>query len=155
VICTLSIKVGDAWISKEDGGENSDIEPVKGGLSDAFKRAAVSWGIGRYLYGLDTGWHAIQEGWANGKGIDISTKGAGHTGWVPYPKLPAWALPTPAGKAAEPRPASSGAAPTSHTCAKEGCGAQVSDALAKWCTDKGLPIMCRTHVEGERTAGAK
>jgi hypothetical protein len=42
------------WITKYDGAEDSDKEPVKGGLSDSMKRAAVQWGIGRYLYGMDT-----------------------------------------------------------------------------------------------------
>lgn len=39
-----------------DGAENTDIEPVKGGLSDAYKRAAVKWGIGRYLYDMEAAW---------------------------------------------------------------------------------------------------
>ena len=38
------------WISKSDGADDSNIEGAKGGLSDAFKRAAVKFGIGRYLY---------------------------------------------------------------------------------------------------------
>jgi hypothetical protein len=57
-LCTISIydeELGQ-WIEKTDGAEDSDIEPVKGGLSDAFKRAAVKWNIGRYLYGLSTVW---------------------------------------------------------------------------------------------------
>lgn len=36
--------------SREDGAGDTDFEAEKGGLSDAFKRAAVQWGIGRYLY---------------------------------------------------------------------------------------------------------
>lgn len=57
VLCGLSIRcpsVNDildgAWVTKWDGAEASDIEAVKGGLSGAMKRAAVQWGIGRYLY---------------------------------------------------------------------------------------------------------
>jgi len=51
VICTLSIRSSDGeWISKSDGAGDTDVEGEKGGLSDAFKRAAVKWGIGRYLY---------------------------------------------------------------------------------------------------------
>ena len=52
IICKLSIKVDDEWITKEDGAENTKVEAVKGGLSGAMKRAAVQWGIGRYLYNL-------------------------------------------------------------------------------------------------------
>lgn len=42
--------IGYQWITKWDGAEDTDIEAVKGGLSSAMKRAAVQWGIGRYLY---------------------------------------------------------------------------------------------------------
>lgn len=50
VLCGLSIKIGDEWVTKWDGAEQTDIEAMKGGLSDAMKRAAVQWGLGRYLY---------------------------------------------------------------------------------------------------------
>ena len=50
IICTLSVRFGDEWISKEDGAGDTKIEGDKGGISDAFKRAACRWGIGRYLY---------------------------------------------------------------------------------------------------------
>lgn len=56
VICTLSIRVGEQWISKSDGAGDTAVEGEKGGISDALKRAAVKWGIGRYLYGLETPW---------------------------------------------------------------------------------------------------
>jgi len=56
VICTISIRVGDDWVSKADGSGDSDIEGEKGGISGAFKRAAVKWGIGRYLYDMPTPW---------------------------------------------------------------------------------------------------
>jgi len=53
VICTISIKNAEgAWVSKSDGAGDTDHEGEKGGISDAFKRAAVKWGIGRYLYRL-------------------------------------------------------------------------------------------------------
>lgn len=35
---------------REDGAGDTEFEAEKGGLSDAFKRAAVQWGVGRYLY---------------------------------------------------------------------------------------------------------
>jgi len=38
-------------VSKADIGDSEKIEPNKGAVSDALKRAAVLWGIGRYLYG--------------------------------------------------------------------------------------------------------
>lgn len=49
------------WITKWDGAEDSDIEPVKGGLSDSMKRAAVQWGIGRILYSMDAVWVDIEK----------------------------------------------------------------------------------------------
>ena len=57
VLCTLGIKVNDEgelgdWVYKTDGADNTEIERVKGGLSNAMKRAGVQWGIGRYLYKL-------------------------------------------------------------------------------------------------------
>lgn len=55
-VCEIGIRVGEEWIWKADGAGDSDIEAEKGALSDAFKRAAVRWGIGRYLYDLDSPW---------------------------------------------------------------------------------------------------
>lgn len=50
VECTLFLRVDGEWIGKSDIGTPSDIEPDKGAVSDALKRAAVHWGIGRELY---------------------------------------------------------------------------------------------------------
>lgn len=61
-ICGLSVydcERGD-WVTKYDGAENTDIEPIKGGLSDSFKRAACVWGIGRYLYELGGIWVEVE-----------------------------------------------------------------------------------------------
>ena len=50
-LCGISIYFeGKGFITKWDGAEDSDIEPIKGGLSDSMKRSAVQWGIGRVLY---------------------------------------------------------------------------------------------------------
>jgi hypothetical protein len=57
VLCTLSIKNPEgAWVSKCDGAGDTAVEGEKGGISDAFKRAAVKWGVGRYLYNLNDVW---------------------------------------------------------------------------------------------------
>ena len=63
-ICTISVWDDEKkeWISKEDGAENTDFEPTKGGLSDAMKRCAVQWGIGRYLYKLPPMWVSLKDG---------------------------------------------------------------------------------------------
>lgn len=60
-VCAIGIKVGEEWIWKEDGAGDSDIEAEKGALSDAFKRAAVRWGIGRYLYDIPSPWVELDE----------------------------------------------------------------------------------------------
>lgn len=64
-LCVIHIfdKEKNLWISKTDGAENTDIEPVKGGLSDAYKRAAVKWGIGRYLYDMEAAWVDVDPGY--------------------------------------------------------------------------------------------
>ena len=57
VICRLSVYCTEKkeWIAKENGSPETDIESFKGGISGAFKRVASSgYGIGRYLYELDT-----------------------------------------------------------------------------------------------------
>ena len=88
VLCGISIRVGDEWVTKWDGAENTDIEEVKGGLSGAMKRAAVQWGIGRYLYKLDESFANVSD---SGK-LRGKTKDGKTFKWDP-PQLPAWALP--------------------------------------------------------------
>ena len=62
-LCGISIYMEDRkeWLTKWDGAEDTDIEPVKGGLSDSMKRAAVQWGIGRVLYKMGTVWVLIEQ----------------------------------------------------------------------------------------------
>lgn len=67
VICRIGIKVGDEWIWKSDGAGDTAVEGEKGGISDAYKRAAVKWGIGRYLYRLDAVWAPCETYERNGK----------------------------------------------------------------------------------------
>lgn len=61
------------WITKSNGAGDSDIEAEKGAISDAFKRAAVLWGIGRYLYELPNVWVDLDT-YTNAKG-DIQVRG--------------------------------------------------------------------------------
>lgn len=93
VLCGLSVKVGNEWVTKWDGADNTDIEAVKGGLSGSMKRAAVHWGIGRYLYDLEENFGKVEEA-----GIyRAKTKEGEWFTWSP-PKLPAWAIPGGASK---------------------------------------------------------
>lgn len=61
------VRVPDEWIWKADGAGDSDVEAEKGALSDAFKRAAVKWGVGRYLYDLDSPWVELETYEKNGQ----------------------------------------------------------------------------------------
>jgi hypothetical protein len=65
IMCSLTI----FGVTKSDVGTASMSEPLKGAVSDALKRAAVKFGIGRYLYEIGM----------------VSTKEEG--------ALPDWALP--------------------------------------------------------------
>jgi len=53
VYAGVAIRVNDEWVWKWDTGAESNMEKEKGLASDAFKRAAVKWGVGRFLYDLD------------------------------------------------------------------------------------------------------
>jgi hypothetical protein len=80
-VCKLTCCIGGHWLSKMDVGGPSEQEDEgdrrKAAASDALKRAAVKWGLARYIYRLPRV-------------------------WVPYdpkakqltpPELPPWALP--------------------------------------------------------------
>jgi Rad52/22 family double-strand break repair protein len=49
-------------ISKADAGSASNFEQTLGAVSHCFKRAAVHWGIGRYLYDLPMAWVPVERG---------------------------------------------------------------------------------------------
>jgi len=96
VVCGLSIRTkGNGWITKWDGADNTHIEEVKGGLSSAMKRAAVQWGIGRYLYKLPV---TFAEVFDDDAGIfkhfikDKQSNKKMRVSWTP-PPLPEWAVP--------------------------------------------------------------
>src|SRR3546814_7172992 len=67
LICTISILCGDQWISKSDGAGDTAVEGEKGAISDAFKRCAVKWGVGRYLYDIDAVWAECVTYESNGR----------------------------------------------------------------------------------------
>jgi Rad52/22 family double-strand break repair protein len=49
-------------VSKSDAGSASNFEQSLGAVSHCFKRAAVHWGIGRYLYNLPLNWIPVDKG---------------------------------------------------------------------------------------------
>lgn len=95
IICALKCKIGDAWVVKCDGADKTNIEATKGGLSNAMKRAAVHYGIGRYLYRLDTTFVTLVQGKPeSADDIPAFVKDLGGRHYFKRPKLPSWALPT-------------------------------------------------------------
>lgn len=60
VVCRLRLRLGGKWIAKCDVGSPSEQpdagDRLKAAFSDALKRAAVKFGIGRYLYRLKAEW---------------------------------------------------------------------------------------------------
>jgi hypothetical protein len=85
LLCRLRIKVGDEWVTRCGVGSPSEQPDAgdrkKAAESDALKRAAVKFGVGRYLYRLPKYW----LGWD-----------AARRQFTQRPTLPAWALPKPA-----------------------------------------------------------
>jgi hypothetical protein len=63
VRCAISVTDGDRTVTKEDAApyKASDIEALKGVYSDAEKRAAVHFGIGRYLYRFKAPWVELRN----------------------------------------------------------------------------------------------
>ena len=61
IVCNIGIRLAGDWVWKADGAGATDMEAEKGTLSDAFKRAAVRWGIGRYLYDLKAPWLTLEK----------------------------------------------------------------------------------------------
>jgi hypothetical protein len=65
-LCGISVRVTyedgvTEWVTKWDGAECTDFEPIKGGLSDSMKRCAFQWSIGRYLYDIETQYVDVEE----------------------------------------------------------------------------------------------
>jgi hypothetical protein len=60
VTCRLRVRLGGGWVEKMDVGSPSDQpdegDKRKAAFSDALKRCAVKFGVGRYLYRLPQQW---------------------------------------------------------------------------------------------------
>lgn len=62
-VCNIGVRMPSSeWIWKADGAGATDVEGEKGMLSDALKRAAVRWGVGRYLYEMKSPWVELKDG---------------------------------------------------------------------------------------------
>jgi hypothetical protein len=82
VVCRLRLRLGDEWVVKVDVGGPSEQQDggdrMKAAFSDALKRAAVKFGVGRYLYRLPAQW------------VDYDPQ---RRQFARPPQLPAFALP--------------------------------------------------------------
>ncbi|MFA6271103.1 MAG: Rad52/Rad22 family DNA repair protein [Candidatus Paceibacterota bacterium] len=99
IICRLWYRhpeiTGGNWEWKENGAGQSEIEPFKGGLSDAEKRAFEQLGGGRYLYSLEESFAEVSDkqtertpNWAK-----MSEKQGGEAYYWGPPALPDFAIP--------------------------------------------------------------
>ncbi len=95
ILCGISAKIDGEWVTKYDGAGETAIESIKGGFSDSMKRAAVQWGIGRYLYNLEENWVDIKERGQNYISTKVKVNGKDEfvKGYWDTPILPNWALP--------------------------------------------------------------
>lgn len=70
MFCSIGILFENGWVWKSDCGTESQVEKQKGEASDAFKRAAVMWGVGRFLYSK--------------KIVKLPVKQNNNNKWLPY-----------------------------------------------------------------------
>lgn len=92
VVCRLAVRMhrGGEWVTKTDVGSTSEQpdggDRLKAAFSDALKRAAVKFGIGRYLYRLKSEW------------VDYDPQ---KKQLLQKPELPVWGKPGPSKSAGE------------------------------------------------------
>ena len=61
---TIKIEIGNVKIERNDWAEDTAIGPIKGGASNAFKRAGTQFGFGRELYNYPTVYVQFEGDWA-------------------------------------------------------------------------------------------
>jgi len=95
-ICTITANVMGVVIKKEDAADCTDIESIKGGISDSLKRTAVKFGIGRYLYKLTENFAECttnRPAYGDKSWTRVVDKKTNTTFWWKAPTLPAEFLP--------------------------------------------------------------
>ncbi len=99
-VCGITIHGENRSVTKWDGAEYTQIEALKGALSDSMKRCAVQWGIGRYLYKLDVEFAKCQLVEFRRDAINCHThfpdkKNRNIKNLISWenPQLPIWAIP--------------------------------------------------------------
>jgi hypothetical protein len=63
----IMVRAGSEWVTRTDGAElgANKANSLKTGISDSFKRAAVKYGVGRYIRRLPKAWHKVKAGWGH------------------------------------------------------------------------------------------
>jgi len=113
-----------AGVTRSDAGEASgEEEPVKSAVSDALKRCAVQFGIGRYLRDVTPIWAPYDSAKRRFK---------------ERPSLKSAPAPEPRGKASAPAPA-----PAAATCAL--CGDELTRARTTYCANRWGQAYCTRH----------
>ena len=89
--CSISIATGGGWIQKSDGAGGreasktgkglSESEANKADYSEAFKRTAVCWKVGRYFYLVPEQWVDLDQ-WGNPVDVPILPEWATPEGWI-------------------------------------------------------------------------
>jgi hypothetical protein len=126
VMCRLRCRIGGEWVSRTDVGGPSEQpdagDRVKAAFSDALKRAAVKFGVGRYLYRLPAQW------------CDWDAQ---RRQFVKPPMLPPWALPAS-------RTAANGTATAGKPLAANGKAASAYSCLGRRLALVGQTSSCWT-----------
>jgi hypothetical protein len=133
VVCRLRLRVGGEWLTKVDVGGPSE-QPDEGdrrkaAFSDALKRAAVKFGVGRYLYRLPSQW------------VDYDPQ---KRQFVKPPRVPESSLPV----RREPKPAAAAATPAKKQPAAKAAAKVAGHALPA----NGAELKQRLHDYDARLA---
>lgn len=94
----LTLIIDGKELTKEDGASKTGIEGHKGAISGSHKRVASKFGIGRYLYDLDTVFAEVSMEKQNGKEWIMQSHREKSSGkyikyWFKKPSLPDFAKP--------------------------------------------------------------
>jgi hypothetical protein len=80
-ICNIRVRLPNGeWVKRSGAAGNTKVSAIKGGASDAFKRAASKLGVGHYLYYLPNTWAELKP---QGESYVLAES----------PALPKWAQP--------------------------------------------------------------
>jgi hypothetical protein len=130
VVCRLRLRMGGEWITKMDVGGPSEQpdsgDRMKAAFSDALKRAAVKFGVGRYLYRLPAQW------------LDYDTQ---KRQFARTPTLPDWAKPAPAKPAKRDKAAPAAPKLAAHT--RPANGEELQRRLANYDAQLAAKGLCK------------